>query len=53
VEPDENSWRRSGDLASMDAVATAPGEPARSFSIVMILEDGTWRISGTYARAGS
>ncbi|MEU4623298.1 hypothetical protein AB0G04_25420 [Actinoplanes sp. NPDC023801] len=53
VEPDEKSWHRSGNLASMDAVATAPGEKARSYSVVMVLEDGTWRISGTYAKAGS
>ena len=53
VDLDEGSWHRGGDLAAMDAVATAPGEQPRSFSVVLVLEDGTWRISGTYAKAGS
>jgi len=51
VEPDRNTWHRAGAIASMDAAATSPGGgTARQFSVVMVFEDGAWRISGTYAK---
>lgn len=49
VEPNRSTWHRTGAVASMAATATAPGGKASRFSVVMVFEDGMWRISGTYA----
>jgi hypothetical protein len=54
VEPNRSTWHRSGPIASMDATASAPGGgTARKFSVVMVFENGAWRISGTYAKVVS
>lgn len=49
LEVDTSTWRRTGSVASVVATLTAPGEPTETYLVVVVYEDGAWRVSSTMA----
>jgi hypothetical protein len=46
---DQESWRRTGSVASLLVTATPPGGQATRFRLVVIQEEGAWRVLSTTA----
>jgi hypothetical protein len=50
---DATSYRRTGAVASVTVTAAAPGTQTTRFSVVLVHENGSWKISGTYPMPGA
>lgn len=44
---DASSWRRTGAVASVTVTATRPAQPPVQFSLIVIWEAGSWKVSTT------
>jgi hypothetical protein len=49
---DRSSWQRTGVLGSASADLVINGEQPRSFIVVVVWEEGAWRVSSTYQLGG-
>jgi hypothetical protein len=49
---DARSWRRTGAVASIKVRVTTPGAAAQQLLVVVILDNGDWRVSQTFTLAG-
>ncbi len=45
---DRSAWRRTGVVGSATATMTVAGRPPVRFVVLVIREDGAWRVSSTY-----
>ncbi|GAA4245162.1 hypothetical protein [Dactylosporangium darangshiense] len=45
---DRSTWRRTGAIGSATVTMTVAGRPPVRFVVVVIREDGAWKVSGTY-----
>jgi hypothetical protein len=49
---DARSWRRTGAVGSIKVRVTTPGAAAQFLRVVVLLDNGDWRVSQTFTLAG-
>jgi hypothetical protein len=49
---DARSWRRTGAVGSIKVRVAPPGAAAQHLRVVVILDNGDWRVSQTFTLAG-
>ncbi|MEU2613979.1 hypothetical protein ABZ570_20700 [Micromonospora sp. NPDC007271] len=48
VTVDRATWRRTGAVASVEVTVAGGDQAPRRYTLVVVHEDGTWRVSGTF-----